>query len=140
MRRVLSPGKAKTPPSSPGEEASSPEDAARALAEAKSRSADLTAQVAALTQQLELATGAGSGFKCGTLYKYRPWAEGVFKDPWSKRFIQLVGHSVLSFRDSNDARRHTPRSSVTLEPGCTIKLEGCVRSNTESRPPKADGS
>jgi hypothetical protein len=28
--------------------------------------------------------------KCGYLFKYRPWAEGVFKDPWVRRFFRRV--------------------------------------------------
>jgi hypothetical protein len=28
--------------------------------------------------------------KCGYLFKYRPWAEGVFKDPWARRFFRHV--------------------------------------------------
>jgi hypothetical protein len=29
-----------------------------------------------------------AGVKCGYLFKYRPWAEGVFKDPWARRFFR----------------------------------------------------
>jgi hypothetical protein len=38
----------------------------------------LTNELSELKAQLQLIT-EGAGFKCGTLWKYRPWAEGVFK-------------------------------------------------------------
>ena len=80
--------------------------------------------------------------KCGYLFKYRPWAEGVFKDPWVRRFFRragrraarkagrgaltgrpsrsLVGNTLLSYKSEHDAA-HLPRSSITLDAGCTVE-------------------
>ena len=83
--------------------------------------------------------------KVGYLYKYRPWAEGVFKDPWARRFFRrvggvrgggrcgcaradsvcvrarsLVGPTLLSYKSEHDAA-HLPRASVTLDPSCTVE-------------------
>lgn len=66
------------------------------------------------------------GFKSGTLYKYRPWAEGVFKDPWARRFLCLVGPTLQSYRSEHDGA-HLPRSSVTLDERCSVRLEGWKR-------------
>ena len=58
-------------------------------------------------------------FKSGTLYKYRPWAEGVFADPWARRFISLIGNTLMSYRSEHDVA-HLPRSTVTLDEHCTV--------------------
>jgi hypothetical protein len=50
----------------------------------------LEGELAALKAQLELAT-EGHGFKCGTLFKYRPWAEGVFKVRWPDARVRARG-------------------------------------------------
>jgi hypothetical protein len=60
-----------------------------------------------------------AGFKSGTLYKYRPWAEGVFADPWARRFISLIGNTLMSYRSEHDVA-HLPRSTVTLDEHCTV--------------------
>ena len=62
-----------------------------------------------------------AGFKSGTLYKYRPWAEGVFADPWARRFISLIGNTLMSYRSEHDVA-HLPRSTVTLDEHCTIQV------------------
>ena len=40
--------------------------------------------------------------KCGYLFKYRPWAEGVFKDPWVKRFFRRAPPAAAAARKRAD--------------------------------------
>ena len=93
------------------------------LASVKEQNAALASELAALKTRLQVAENA-AGVKVGYLYKYRPWAEGVFRDPWARRFFSLVGNTLLSYKSEHDAA-HLPRASITLDASCTIEVRRC---------------
>jgi hypothetical protein len=107
------------PPSREGDSSPGASVLPLTAAELAATNAALQSELTALKAQLKVATER-AGFKSGTLYKYRPWAEGVFADPWARRFLSLIGNTLMSYRSEHDVA-HLPRSTVTLDEHCTIQ-------------------
>jgi len=59
--------------------------------------------------------------KCGYLFKYRPFASGLFDNPWERRFFVLRKGLIEYYRSEADTQ-FPPRGAVTLQ-SCFIELE-----------------
>mmetsp|Transcript_33702 Transcript_33702/g.95355 ORF Transcript_33702/g.95355 Transcript_33702/m.95355 type:complete len:739 (+) Transcript_33702:91-2307(+) len=88
------------------------ENLLRALHDLKSENSSLKAALQA----------KGDHFiKCGYLFKYRPFASGLFDNPWERRFFVLRKGLIEYYRSEADTQ-FPPRGAVTLQ-SCFIELE-----------------
>lgn len=51
--------------------------------------------------------------RCGYLYKYRPFATGLFSNTWELRFLTLNGSALQYYKSEKDTELH-PRGHVDV--------------------------
>jgi hypothetical protein len=65
--------------------------------------------------------------RCGYLYKYRPFATGLFTNTWELRFFTLNGSALQYYKSEKDTALH-PRGYVDVTVSAKSCLESCILS------------